>query len=144
MHYGVTSALQRGHSEVLTFSLDFIDGVNRPNAPGVRYPLPESGYQDKRLIEVRAIHDGILKGKNFPTLVELPRLLLSLSDPDGYQFCADMPLSRLAYAPSAPGGRIVTRNLFWVPRLVDTRRSYVYVVGAQLRKDVNLEFVYAE
>lgn len=143
MGYGPTAALQRGHSETFTTSLDFRLGVATPNALGIRYPLEASAYFDKELLEVRAYHDGYLKGKNLPTLPELARVVLCLSTPDTYQFMADMPLSRLAYAPSAPGDRIVTRNLVWNPRLIDTQRSYLYVVGAQLRKDIILEFIYA-
>lgn len=144
MGYSVTAALQRGHSEVLTTSLEFRNGAALPNAPGVRYPLQPSGYWDKQLVEVRAIHDGLLKGKNLPTLPELSRVLLCLCTPERYMFMVDMPLSRLALAPSQPGNRIVTRNVFWNPRLVDLQQSYLYVVGTSLRKDIVLEFVYKQ
>lgn len=142
--YGPTAALQRGHSETITTSLEFLNGQSRTNALGVRYPLAPSGYPYKELVEVRAIHDGLLKGKTLPTLAELSRVLLCLCTPDRYMFMVDMPLSRLAYSPSQPGSRIVARNLLWVPRLVDLQQSYLYTVGSVLRKDVILEFVYRQ
>ena len=141
MGYSVTAALQRGHSENITVSLDLLMGVTRNNALGVRYPLPPGGYWNKELVEVRVMNDGILKGKGIPTLAELSQVLLCLSTPDGYRFCADMPLSRLTYP--APGGRLL-RNLFWSPRLVDLQQSYVYTVGTILRKPLNIEFIYKQ
>jgi len=140
MNYGPTSQLIRGHSELLIVDLNFLQGIARPNAVGVQYPLGIARYEDRQVMEIRCVTNEYLKGKGLPGFVDTQRILLTMKTPEGDAFIKDMPLSRLSWPKPVRG--FIVRNLVFEPRYFDARQSYLYTVGAAFPGLVALEFVY--
>lgn len=124
-----TAAPVRYATELLSLDTTILQGRVVTPAPGLVYPFAASRHQFLLpLAGVRWVYRDVLSVKNNVAAANGRRYTLTLRDMDGRYVVQDMPFSRLAEIPVAPGSWTV-RGLLIRPTFIDWRRSFVRAIA---------------
>lgn len=122
-----TAGYVRGYTDAVTINLDMFQGQSLPNAPGIPYYFntPTGNQWDRPVSSLRWLASNVLNpAKGAIGIGAGMGILLTVRDMDNRAILEDMPLFRLSEFVAIKG--VATRNLYWVPRRINWRNSFVY------------------